>query len=402
MRRNKILLLSNRIPYPLNDGGSMAIHAMVEGYHHHGWDVFFFSMNTSRHYVSTSDLPELYNQIAFEAFDINTDIRLVATLRNFLLSRQPNHVDRFYSREFDARLRQIIELFEPDVIQIESIYLASYIPSIREVTEAKVAIRLHNIEFQIWERLAAETSISFKKYYLKDLAARIRRFEINAWVQADVLIPITEADAEVAKTHVPSAKMLTIPFGMVAKHRPEVDERWVGYHIGAMDWIPNAEAVSWFLEDVWPKLHAEAPEFKFYFAGRNMPGYFEKYKQEGVECAGEVPNADQFIADKKILIVPIRSAGGIRVKILEAFAAEKVVISTPTGTQGIEGLVPGKHYLVAETADEFVAQIKWVLDNKDEARAIARNGALFVHNRYDQDMIMRRFLVEMDGIVHNA
>src|SRR5690606_11254742 len=107
--------------------------------------------------------------------------------------------------------------------------------------------------------------------------------------------------------------IITIPFGVDSEKIREKTgkEKWVGYHIGAMDWRPNVEAIKWFLEVVWPDLSKAVPDFKFYFAGRNMPGAFEKYEQDGVVCAGEVPDAKAFISDKKVLIVPIQSGGGI-------------------------------------------------------------------------------------------
>src|SRR5690606_9209619 len=105
-----------------------------------GWDVFLFSMNTSRHYVPTESLPTLYNEINFETFDINTDVKFVPTLKNFFLSRKPNHAERFYDRTFADRLLKIIHNFEPEIIQLESVYLATYLSVIKEATGAKVAI----------------------------------------------------------------------------------------------------------------------------------------------------------------------------------------------------------------------------------------------------------------------
>jgi polysaccharide biosynthesis protein PslH len=400
MAQHRILIVTNRVPYPLNDGGSLAMHAMIEGYHQAGWEVFLLSMNTSRHYVSLEVLPPLYRTIRFEAFDINTDVRIVPTLVNFFLSRKPNHAERFYEKDFATKLERIIEDFEAELIQLESIYLATYLSNIKAATRAPIAMRLHNIEFQIWERLANEAT-TFRKYYLRDLCARIKKFEVAAWHQADVLIAITETDAELVRTLAPDKDIVTVPFGINTQALGIVskEQEWVGYHIGAMDWMPNAEAISWFLDEVWPELHKEVPSFRFHFAGRNMPGSFEKYEHDGVTCAGEVEDAGQFIADKKILIVPLRSGGGIRIKILEALAAGKLVISTSVGMQGIEGVEAGVHYLPAETKDDFIRQVKWTVEHIPEAERIAENGAKLVRTRYDQADIMAHLLSHIDQIV---
>lgn len=400
MVKHRILIVTNRVPYPLNDGGSLAMHAMVEGYHNAGWEVMLLSMNTSRHYVSLEALPEFYRKIRFEAFDINTDVRLVPTLVNFFLSRKPNHATRFYEKDFALKLDRMIDDFEPDVIQLESVYLATYLPGIRQATKAPVAIRLHNIEHQIWERLATEAT-TIRKFYLKDLCSRIRKFEVAAWNDADLLIPITKTDADTAATLAPQKRSITVPFGINTQVLPRHTgtEQWVGYHIGAMDWMPNAEAISWFLEEVWLELHRLQPDFEFHFAGRNMPGYFEKYEHDGVTCAGEVEDAAQFIANKKILIVPLRSGGGIRVKILEAMAAGKLVISTTIGMQGIERAIPDKHYLLADTREDFIRQVQWAMAHKAEAEKVATSGAKMVNTCYDQARIMQRLLQQMEQLV---
>jgi glycosyltransferase involved in cell wall biosynthesis len=163
-----------------------------------------------------------------------------------------------------------------------------------------------------------------------------------------------------------------VHLGIKSKYYGVSNEQWVGYHIGAMDWLPNKEAIDWFISDIWPLVKQSLPDFLFYFAGRNMPQSYSTVNEDGIHCKGEVPNADAFIADKKILIVPLRSGGGVRVKILEAMAAGKIVVSTGTGMQGIDA-VAGEHYLLADTPEVFAQQLKWALENKAAAEQIARN-----------------------------
>jgi glycosyltransferase involved in cell wall biosynthesis len=388
----------------LNDGGAMAMNAMLEGYLDHAWEVYLCSMNTSRHYVSKESLPKLYDKIKFDTFDINTEVKIVPTLKNFFLSKKPNHVDRFYDKDFEQKLKRIISSFEPEVIQIESIYLASYIPVLKEATDAKIVVRLHNIEHEIWERLSGDATSTFKRFYLKDLAARIKRFELQAWSTADILVPITSTDAHLIQTSIPNANIIVAPFGINIEsvQRPNTNSKWVGYHIGAMDWLPNVEAISWFLESIWPDLHKEVPEFEFYFAGRNMPGSFEKYESKGVSCEGEVASAKEFIKDKRVLIVPLRSGGGIRIKILEAMASGKLVVSTSIGMQGINEAQPGGHFLLADSEKDFVSQIKWIMKNKEEAESIAKAGASLVTDKYNQRKIMSRLISQMLPMVGPA
>ena len=190
--------------------------------------------------------------------------------------------------------------------------------------------------------------------------------------------------------------MKVVPFGVdTDKIQPQTGSEWVGYHIGAMDWLPNAEGINWFLKEAWPQIHQLHPEFTFHFAGRKMSESFMKANIAGVKCYGEVPDANAFIADKKILIVPLRSGGGIRVKILEAMAMGKIVISTTIGMQGIDA-IPGTHFLEVNTPHQFSEAINWVLSNRKAAELIGTNAAALIHEKYDANSIQKALITWLE------
>lgn len=391
MPSKRILILTNRVPYPLKDGGNLAMKAMIDGYQKNGWQVFLLSMNTTRHYVQPDVLAGIYRNIAtFETVDVNNDLRLWPTLSNFFFSSEPNHAARFRHIGFRRRLAEVLDSFRPDVVQVESPYLSVYLPDIKQNTKAFTVLRMHNVEYQVWDRLAAETSNPFKRFYLHKLAKRIRLYEETIWKEYELLLPITYIDESVIKKTLKNVVTYTVPFGidLDTARQKTVVENWAGYHIGAMDWLPNKEGIRWFLNEIWPAIRRRAPDFEFYFAGRNMPDEFRNISLPGVHAAGEVPDAAKFIADKKILIVPIQSGGGIRVKILEAMAAGKIVISTAIGMQGIEA-VEGKHYLQTNTAGEFSHAVLWCLDKKQDAEKIAQNGRKLAEEQYNNERIAR-------------
>jgi glycosyltransferase involved in cell wall biosynthesis len=393
----RILILTNRIPFPQKDGGAMAMDAMVKGYASAGWQVFLLAMNTTRHFVAEEQVEKLYNELyGFETVLVNNDINYISLLKNLFFSKQPEHADRFHAKNFDKRLKKVLTTFNPDVVQVESIYLNTYLDTIRGNSTALLVQRLHNIEYQIWQRLAAETVNPVKKKYLESLSRRIRHFEQEAWKDADVLLPITNEDSLIITYTGCNTKKHVTPFGIEPARIKYGDgkEEWAGYHIGLMDWMPNIEAVNWFVREVWPVIHKKVPAFRFSFAGRHMPGALYENLPDGVVCEGEVPDAAAFAAGKKILIVPLRSAGGIRVKTLQAMAGGKLVISTTVGMQGIDA-IPGIHYQKADTADEFAIAIEWLMNNKAEAEEIIANAQQLIRKTYNQDIIMH----SLDGFV---
>jgi polysaccharide biosynthesis protein PslH len=403
MKAKKILILTNRVPYPMNDGGNLAMRAMIDGYSEAGCEVFLLSMNTTRHWIEDGVLKTIYKNISgFETVTVDNEVKPIPTLLNYFFSHQPSHAVRFTHTGFTQKLKDVIHSFEPDVVQVESIYLTGYVNLINTLSKAIVVLRMHNIEYQVWERLAGETRPFFKKMYLSNLAGRIKKYELEAWAKYDLLLPITRYDAEVVRSFGIKKRMHTVPFGVNLSEVNSVSRSniMVGYHIGAMDWLPNQEAMRWFLLEVWPEVKKANPNFRFEFAGRNMPTWFRDLQIDGVTCRGEVADAGAFAADKDILIVPLRSGGGIRVKILEAMQLGKVIISTSIGVQGIE-VVDGVSFINADDNHLFVEKISWLLKNPNEAREIGKNAAQLVKTEYDNRKIIKELIGQLDAMITN-
>jgi glycosyltransferase involved in cell wall biosynthesis len=401
MSERKILIVTNRVPYPLKDGGNLAMNAMIEGYHRSGWQVYLLSMNTTRHYIKHEQLKKLFTHLrAFEWLDVNNNLKWTDIVKNFLFSKEPEHAIRFYKEDFKEKLKGILTSFMPDVVQVESVYLSTYLPVIKLCSYAVTVLRLHNVEYQIWQGLAKKHSNRLKQIYFNNLTERVRNFERAAWKEYDLLLPITEKDANLVSRLEEIDHMIIAPFSIdIEKVKPSDNtERWVGYHIGAMDWIANREGIRWFLDKAWPGIHRAVPKFEFYFAGRKMPDEFKNLHINGVFCFDEVPDAEAFIADKKILIVPLWSGGGIRVKILEAMAAGKIVITTRTGIKGIEAK-HGEHYLLANKPEEFARAVKWCFDNKHAAEKMVENARTLIKEKYEQGKVINDVIREVESLL---
>ncbi len=400
MPAKRILILTNRVPYPLNDGGNLATNAMVRGYAAQGWEVYLLSMNTSRHSVDKDVLTGLYKDIyRFETVEVNNDVSALGIVNNLFFSKLPNHAQRFMHMHFQDTILNAINTFKPDVVQVESVFMSGYLPAIKKATNAVFTLRLHNIEWQVWQRVAAAAANPLKKWYLSNLSARIKEYEEQVWQGYDLLIPITDTDADVVRNSIAPKQMLTIPFGIDAANiKPSSNESLVGYHIGAMDWLPNQDAIRWFATEVWSVVRRQNPDFQFYFAGRNMPVAFNALSGNGIHCMGEVADAASFIADMKILIVPLRSGGGIRVKILEAMAAGKLVISTTVGMQGIDA-VAGTHYLLADTPQAFADAIQLAMTNALMVSQIANQAAELVKHDYNNDVLAAQLSARLQQIL---
>jgi len=310
----RILQLANKVPFPPKDGGSIATLAMTKGFKELGYEVSVLAMSTSKHPVKEMDIPQqMRDDIRFILVDVDTRLCPIRAIKNLLFSRMPYNAERFVSKAFGDRLAELLIEEEFDVIQLEGLYLTPYVPLIRELSEAKISMRAHNIEHEIWNRTVKQRS-GLTKAYTKIIAKRVKNMELASLNSFDVMVPITERDAGILRSMGCSIQMKVAPTGINMEEFREYEakpEFPSVFHIGALDWSPNQEGLEWFLKKCWKKLHEKYPELKFYIAGRNAPDKIRNIKENGVVFLGEVEDAYAFMESKAIMIVPLLS-GALR------------------------------------------------------------------------------------------
>lgn len=390
----KILQLVNRIPYPLNDGGSLGIHYYTQGFIDAGIRLSMLAMNTTRHWVDESRLPPLYGRLEhFVAVKVDNRVKPLPALLN-LFGRSSYNIDRFVTPEYSNALIALLQRETFDVIQLESLFLVPYISLIRQYSQAKVVIRQHNIEYRIWERLAAQAGNPLKKWYLRLLARRLKQFELDHLDDYDLLLPISEADRQVLLELGVRKPMFLHPFGIDIAHipySPATTQPLSLYHIGAMDWLPNQESVNWLLEQVMPLVTRELPDTKLYLAGRNMPEYYTRNTWPNVVVAGEVPDAMAFEQDKSMLLVPLLSGGGVRIKIFQGMAMGKTIVTTPVGLEGIEAR-DGVEVLLAATPEAFARKIIDTIRQPEQLHTIGAAARRLIEEKYDRKKLIAALL----------
>jgi len=388
----KVLQICNKPPYPPVDGGTMAMNSVTQGLLCEGCEVKVLAVETDKHPADMAKMPVEYRErTRFEAEYVDLGIKpLEAAVA--MLCGESYHVRRYRSEAFAKRLHGILEQEEFDVIHMESPFLTPYLPLIRSLSKAKVVLRAHNVENIIWKRVAESTPHGLKRWYLKHLSLTLRAYELEHINDYDGVVCITRNDAEYFKQNGCRRPVTAIPFGVEPEDCPGVTVEPASlFHIGAMDWMPNRESIEWLLDEVWPVVHREVPQAHLYLAGRKMPARWMHAAMDGVSVVGEVPDAGYFIAGKQINVVPLRSGSGIRVKIIEAMAAGKAVVTTSVGAQGIE-YTDGENLLIADTPEQFARQIKRLVEDQDYCAKVGEAAARLVAEQYDVKKLTGRLL----------
>lgn len=382
----KILQVVNKVPYPIKDGGAIACMNLTKGFAYLGHNVTVLAMNTAKHNISINDIPEPVKDFAhFHLVDVPAEIKALKAFLNLIFSNKPYNAVRFIDAGFEKALKLILLENNFDVIQLEGLYVCPYIPLIRKKSNALIVYRAHNIEFEIWERTAS-ISKGLVRLYLNILWRRIKKFEI-AWLNKyDVLVPITDRDGrrlnELGNRKPQHISQTGIDPSVLVPNSKHLEHPTL-FHIGSLEWAPNQEGLIWFLKNCWPLLHKKYPDLMFYVAGRNAPHWLQnKLKVPNVVFEGEVANAYQFMNSKSIMVVPIFSGSGMRIKIIEGMALGKSIVSTPIGAEGID-IRPNENIVIASEVNEFVDAITNLIENNDFFEKIGRNAIDFIHENFD-------------------
>ncbi len=382
----KILQVTNKVPYPVIDGGAIACMNLARGFSLLGHKVTILAMNTIKHHITLAEIPDSVKELAeFKLVNVPAKISPVSALLNLLFSTKPYNATRFISNTFAKELQRVLLENDFDIIQLEGLYVCPYIPFIRKNSNAKIIYRAHNIEHEIWSRTAVMAH-GLEKWYLKNLSKRIKSFEVKTLNKYDLLVPITGRDGDilnklgnrkpvhVSQTGIDSSVL--IPNSKNLKH-PTL------FHIGSLEWAPNQEGLIWFFDNCWDAVREKYPDLQFFIAGRNAPAWFQKMMNlPNVVFKGEVVDAYEFINSKSIMVVPLFSGSGMRIKIIEGMALGKPIITTAVGTEGIS-TTSGVNIVVTENAEGFVQSITDLIEDREYFDKISKNAIEYIHENFD-------------------
>ncbi len=382
----KILLITKKFPYPLTEGEPIAINYLAKSLVQCGAEVDLLVMNTSKHFFDPENFPKAQNFFReVHTVSVPNHITLTGAMKS-LLAGKSYILDRFKSNEFSRKIAELLSSNKYDAVQMETVYLAHYTNVVRAESKAILSLRTHNVEHRIWERVTSISHNPIKKWYLKNQNRQLREFEVQALNQFDLLIAITQPDMDIFRSLGYAKQGIVAPVGIDLSEYPEnemgADSAKRLCFIGALDWMPNQQGLVWFLERVWQKLSSTNKELQFQIAGKNTPDWVRQKAGESATVHGEVPDAKAFIQGHGILVAPLFSGSGIKIKVLEGMALGRVVITTEIGAEGIPA-INGQHLLIANNAEEFERQLNWCFENPAAAAKIGKQARSFIQHSFD-------------------
>jgi len=360
-----------------------------------GHDVSLVALNAKKsHHENTDDDKDLLSKIKYRAFNIDISVSVFDVAVN-LFSKTSFNIDKYYSPEFEKLLIRELRKTRYDIIQFEGLMVSLYLSAVRKYSNAKRIYRAHNIENQIWQRLSQQKSDPFKKSYLKMHAKRIKNYELQQLNNFDGIAVFTEQDKATLLEYGTKIPIEILPVGInLDQYKPDYSKTDFPtlFFLGSLDWLPNREGIEWFLDNFHKDLTDGDLRVRFYVAGNDIPERFDDYEVMGkIFIQGEVDDALEFVNSKSIMIVPLLSGGGMRVKIVEGMAMQKCIISTSLGAEGIN-IENGVNILIANNREEFYEAIKLCIADEEYCKTVGLNARKLMEQQYDINKVTKNLV----------
>jgi len=376
----KILQICSKPPFPEKDGYALAVNHITNALLEKENDLKVMAISTPKH--AAKNIPKQYlRDTNLEYIFIDTNVKILPAFIN-LFSNSSYNINRFYSNKFADRLKEILKENSFDIVLLEGLFVCPYFDVIKKRSDAKILLRAHNVESDIWKGLAKESTNLLKKWYLNFLQKRLFNYEIEIVKRMDGIICISEKDANWMKKQ-NLKEITTISFTIDSENETNLPtEENTIFHIGSMDWMANQEGVKWFINKVFPIIKKKKESTILHLAGRNMPKLFYDLADKNIVIDSEVENAKTYMKKYNLMIVPLWSGSGIRIKILEAMALGKTIISTTIGSSGIK-YTNKENILIADTELDFAKKIVWCFENPIESEIIGKNAKINIQENYN-------------------
>jgi polysaccharide biosynthesis protein PslH len=394
----RILVLDEEFPWPLNTGKRIrSYHLISRLARNHEVRYLAYGEESSdsfRHFASNRLNPIVVPPRVPKKNGLAFYFRLLLNL----FSRYPYIVQSHYSADFSAALGRAIKAQRPDIILCE---WTPYAIFAHETASIPIVVSAHNLETTIWERYHQTERNPFRRWYIGLQIPKVRRFEDEAFGRVQGVIAVSSLEADDIRKISKSCQVGVVDNGVDLTYfnasDTTVDSRTAVF-TGSMDWRPNQDAAIYFCREIFPLIKNMIPNFAVTFVGRNPPqDVIDLQRIAGVSITGTVDDVRPYIEKSGVYIVPLRIGGGSRLKILEALAMRRAVVSTTIGAEGLE-IRDNEHLLIADSPQKFADQVVRLISNAPLRTRLGKAGREAVEKSYGWDALadrLEKFLMSL-------
>jgi polysaccharide biosynthesis protein PslH len=317
-----------------------------------------------------------------------------------LMRGKPYVLTAYILAELQKAIDALLASGRYDAVLFESVLITGY----RLPGGVKVIIDEHNLEYEIRLRTYERESAWLRKWYNWLEGHLLKPVEIKRCGQADAVLVTSERERQVLKRLLPKRMIEVVPNGVdIEFFHGQCAEQAVECRIiftGAIDYYPNTDAVLFFSQQCWPFIRAQVPTVTWQIVGKDPPPQVQRLASlPGITVTGSVPDVRPYLASAAVAIAPILIGSGTRLKILEAFAMRKAVVSTSIGCEGL-AVEPGKHLLVADQPVAFAQAVVELLRDAEKRSKLEGAGRSLVEAEYSWEQCGTRLLHILENLEH--
>jgi sugar transferase (PEP-CTERM/EpsH1 system associated) len=384
----QILWLKSDLLLPLDKGGKLRTwHLMRHLATHHEITYLAFAEPDTR----PADIAGMKEVAARVETVTRSDppkgsLRFYADAAMHLIDPLPYAVGKYRSTDFRRRLKRLLAERTFDLIVCDFLFPAVNLP---KLLPCPAVIFTHNVESEIWRRHAETKSGAVSRLLYTMQYRRMLRYEGNALRRFDGVLAVSDADRDTfdriyrGAVHVAVHVVPTgVDTGYFSPSPSDPDSRELVF-TGSMDWLPNEDAMLFFVRDVLPLIRAQEPGVHLSIVGRAPTPAVKKLADDaGIRVTGRVDDVRPFMRDAAVYVVPLRIGGGTRLKIFEAMAMGKAVVSTAVGAEGLP-VTNGEHVMIADDPGAFADATVNLLRDIPRRRSLESAARKLVVQKYD-------------------
>ena len=305
------------------------------------------------------------------------------------LSRRPYTIEKYRSAAFRDAISRLAHGNRAELVVCDFLYPSINLPS---GLPCPVLLFQHNVEAMIWRRQFEVQTQPITRAYFRQQWRRMQEYERDACRRFDYVVAVSETDRDVMANEYGLAHIDHIPTGVDTTYfRPSGRLKEEPAHLvftGSMDWLPNDDGMWFFVQKIFPLIRSKLPEVKLTIVGRKPFARIEALSREdpSIAVTGRVEDVRPYMEQASAYVVPLRIGGGTRLKIFEAMAMEKAIVSTSIGAEGLP-ITDGVDVLIADTPQAFASAVLRVLNDRSLAKRLGANAAAKVRNEYAWDRV---------------
>lgn len=395
----RLLVLTSRLPYPPREGHQLrAWHLLKALAARHQVTLLSF-LRGDDDLAAAGPMREVLHGL--ETFPIPSErsrVALGGALARCTLTRAPFLAAKYASPALRGRLASLAR--EADLVHFDMLPLMAHVDCVP--TGTPVVFNAHNVEHLLLEKRAQIETWPWTRAFLRSQVPRLRAFEQSACQRADAVWACSDADADALRELAPGTEVVVVPNGVdLEANRPAsspASDNAQLVFVGQMGWFPNRDGIDWFLREIFPRILAARPQAQFVLVGKTDGFEVPAEVAARVRLAGFVPDLRPLVHAAAVYVVPLRAGSGTRLKVLEAMALGKAIVTTTIGSEGI-ALRHDHSALYADDADSFAAATLALLGSPERAARLAAAARTCAEAQYGWDAIGRDLLELYDCLL---